>query len=211
MTLTLQLYREQLSRWPQSGRHILAHFDENSIVVYQAFRASIAQYAVEHQRFGGDFSYGRMSWIKPNFLWMMYRSGWAAKDGQEHILAVRLHRNFFDQLLESAVPSTFGSSRYSNQGEWQAEVAKSDVRLQWDPDHDPFGGCVSRRAVQLGLRREMLRQYGQDACLSIEDITPFVLEQRAHLRDGLLDLRTPVERIYLATTEAAKRAMGLDS
>jgi len=24
----------------------------------------------------------RMTWIKPNFLWMMYRSGWASKKNQ---------------------------------------------------------------------------------------------------------------------------------
>ena len=29
-----------------------------------------------------------MSWIKPNFLWKMYRCGWATKEGQEIVLAV---------------------------------------------------------------------------------------------------------------------------
>ncbi|WP_422570328.1 DUF4291 family protein, partial [Erwinia billingiae] len=29
-----------------------------------------------------------MTWIKPSFLWMMYRSGWGMKDpGQKRILA----------------------------------------------------------------------------------------------------------------------------
>ncbi|WP_141653813.1 DUF4291 family protein, partial [Erwinia billingiae] len=26
------------------------------------------------------FSMTRMTWIKPSFLWMMYRSGWGMKD-----------------------------------------------------------------------------------------------------------------------------------
>ena len=56
MTLSLQPYLEQLPHWPQTGQHILAQFDDDSIVVYQAYRASIARYAVEHQKFGGDFS-----------------------------------------------------------------------------------------------------------------------------------------------------------
>jgi hypothetical protein len=73
-------YLEQSASWPAAGRHILARYDNDSVYVYQAYRASIAHYAVEHQRFGGDdFSYSRMSWIKPNFLWMMYRCGWASK------------------------------------------------------------------------------------------------------------------------------------
>jgi uncharacterized protein DUF4291 len=72
-------YLEQLPTWPPSGRHILAQFDDDSIYVYQAYRPAIANYAVTNQRFGGEFSYNRMSWIKPNFLWMMYRSGWAGR------------------------------------------------------------------------------------------------------------------------------------
>ncbi|MFM7854759.1 MAG: DUF4291 family protein [Flammeovirgaceae bacterium] len=27
-------------------------------------------------------SLNRMTWMKPNFLWMMYRSGWATKHNQ---------------------------------------------------------------------------------------------------------------------------------
>ncbi|MFT5999906.1 MAG: hypothetical protein ACI81P_002365 [Neolewinella sp.] len=39
-----------------------------------------------HQQLGGPaFSYQRMSWIKPNFLWMMYRCGWAKKQDQERL------------------------------------------------------------------------------------------------------------------------------
>ena len=104
--------------------------------------------AVEHQRFGGDFSYSRMSWIKPNFLWMMFRSGWATKEGQEHILAIKLCRTFFDKVLEAAVASSFRASGFHNHEEWQLAVANSDVRLQWDPDHDPSGAPQARRAIQ---------------------------------------------------------------
>ena len=43
-------------------------------------------------------NYNRMSWIKPNFLWMMYRSNWGRSQGQEVVLAVRLKRSFFDSL-----------------------------------------------------------------------------------------------------------------
>lgn len=211
MTLTIQPYLEQLPHWPQTGQHILAQFDDDSVVVYQAYRPSIALFAVANQRFGGDFSFNRMSWIKPNFLWMMYRSGWATKEGQEHILAVRLRRTFFDQVLEAAVASTFRASGHSSHQEWQADVASSEVRLQWDPDHDPLGACVQRRAVQLGLRGETLRQYGQSALLSIEDITPFVTEQRAHLTKGFTNLQTPAERVYMPASETAQKAVGIDS
>src|SRR5438105_14894169 len=73
MKLPTEPYLLQSRRWPQSGRHILAHFDSESIVVYQAYQPAIGRYAAQHQRFGGEFSFARMSWIKTNFLWMMYR------------------------------------------------------------------------------------------------------------------------------------------
>ena len=61
---------------PQSGQHILGQLRGDNIIVYQAFNPAIANYAVKHQKFGGSaYSFTRMSWIKPNFLWMMYRAG----------------------------------------------------------------------------------------------------------------------------------------
>ena len=68
--MRFQRYADQEPGWPQSGRHIMAQFDADSIYVYQAYRSAIARFAIEHQRFGGEFSFNRMSWIKPNFLWM---------------------------------------------------------------------------------------------------------------------------------------------
>lgn len=191
-------YTRQLQHWPTDGRHILAQYDDTSLIVYQAYRPAIAEFAVKHQRFGGEFSYTRMSWIKPNFLWMMFRAGWATKEGQERILAVRLRRGFFDELLRDAVPSSFDPARFASHEEWKAAVERSDVRLQWDPDHDPLGRPLQRRAIQLGLRGRALRRYGEEALLGIEDITPFVIAQRAHLRDGFAELVVPRERVYPA-------------
>src|SRR6185369_16959702 len=103
MNLHTEQYFRQLRRWPATGRHILAQFDAGTVVVYQAYRPAIGLFAAQQQRFGGEFSLNRMSWIKPNFLWMMYRSGWGTKQGQEVTLAVRLRRTGFDQILERAV------------------------------------------------------------------------------------------------------------
>lgn len=209
-TLKITPYAEQTPVWPQSGRHIMAQFDADTIVVYQAYRPAIARFAVEHQRFGGEFSFSRMSWIKPNFLWMMFRSGWASKEGQEHILAVRLKRSFFDELLEASVASSFSAGRHDSHEKWQEAVAQSDVRLQWDPDHDPNGNCLERRAVQLGLRGETLRRFGQSELISIEDVTPFVIEQRQNLKDGFQGLQTPCEEIYRPDSTTAAHAVGID-
>ncbi|MCE9574160.1 MAG: DUF4291 domain-containing protein [Deltaproteobacteria bacterium] len=194
LPFTTAPYREHAATWPAAGRHILAHHDADTIVVYQAYRPAIAEHAVRHQRFGGEFSLGRMSWIKPSFLWMMYRAGWATKPGQEHVLAIRLTRAGFDAILARAVHASYERDVYGDRTAWQAALVASDVRLQWDPDHDPSGAPQVRRAIQLGLSGATLREYVEDWCVSITDITPFVAAQRAHVndRDALI---VPVESV----------------
>jgi hypothetical protein len=208
--MRIKPYKEQLESWPQSGRHILAQFDSETIYIYQAYRPAIARYALAQRQFGGEFSFDRMSWIKPNFLWMMFRCGWATKQDQEHVLAVQLKRSFFDELLRSSVPSTFDPKRYGTHEKWQAAVESSDVRLQWDPDHDPMGRPVARRAVQLGLRGETLRRFATREIVSIEDVTAFVAEQRLLLHGDLTDLRLPEEGVYRPSDAQAAAAVGIE-
>ena len=130
MNLLTVAFTEQAAKLPISGKHILAQFDEDSIVVYQAYRNSIAHFAVQNNFFGGEFSFNRMSWCKPNFLWMMYRSGWGTKENQEATLAIRLKRSFFDKVLAQAVPSSFDKSLFPDKASWSDAVASSQVRLQ---------------------------------------------------------------------------------
>ena len=196
MKLPTEPHVIQRARWPEEGQHILAHHDDQSVVVYQAYRPSIARYAIEHGRFGGpDFSFNRMSWIKPNFLWMMYRCGWATKEGQEMVVALRLKRPFFESLLQAAVPSSFDPERYADRASWQAAVASSEVRLQWDPDHAPSGAPVRRRAIQLGLRGDALAAFAGPELLDVIDMTGFVVEQRAHAQDDNPELLLPLETV----------------
>ena len=199
----------QRDLWPRAGRHILAQFDDDFIVVYQAYRSAIGRFAAREQSFGGEWSLNRMSWIKPNFLWMMYRSGWGSKIGQEITLAVRLKRIFFDAALAQSVPSSFGASNYENNETWQGAVAASSVRLQWDPDHDPSGAKCERRALQLGLRGEMLRRYAREAIIEIEDISEFVAAQSSHVHPPYENLWMPRERVYRPSDEAIAACLGL--
>ncbi len=48
MKMIVEPYSSQSERLPQSGRHILAQFDDQAIVVYQAFGPAIGHWAVEH-------------------------------------------------------------------------------------------------------------------------------------------------------------------
>jgi hypothetical protein len=211
MRLPTEPYILQARRWPAEGRHILAHYDAETIVVYQAYRPSIGEYVIKHGVFGGEFSYSRMSWIKPNFLWMMYRSGWGTKEGQEITLGLRLYRRYFDSLLSRAVGSSWDHSDHATREAWQAAIATSEVRLQWDPDHAPNGRALDRRAIQLGLRGSALVAFGKRELLEVVDMTDFVAVQRSHLAEPeLRQLTMPVERIYLPADASIARHLKLD-
>nr|CAA9221226.1 hypothetical protein AVDCRST_MAG63-512 [uncultured Armatimonadetes bacterium] len=206
MHLRTQPYLTQRERWPRTGRHILAQYDDEAVVVYQAYRPSIGRFAAEHGFFGGDFSFSRMSWIKPNFLWMMFRCGWAAKENQETVLAVTITRAGFDAILDAAVPSTYVREAYGSEDEWKRAVGASSVRLQWDPDHSPSGEKTERRAIQLGLRDAYLRRYATEWTVRIEDITGFVREQHRHAAARDYDrLVTPREDVYPVDASTADR------
>lgn len=197
MPLVYEPYAEQVKVWPKDGRHILAQFDDESIIVYQAYCPAIGRYAVEHGRFGGEFSYSRMSWVKPNFLWMMYRNGWGTKENQDVTLALRIRRTLFDVLLAEAVPSTWDRDLFATREEWERAVGRSAVRLQWDPDHHPSGAKLDRRAIQLGLRGRVLEAFGTRELLEVIDLSEFVAEQRGALSRGVSALLAPRERVYL--------------
>ena len=127
------------------ARQIRAAYSAESIVVYQAYSPEIATPALAAGRFVPPFKRDRMTWIKPSFLWMMYRSGWGTKEGQEVTLAVRIRRPAFDAILAAAIHSTYVPEVYGERKAWEQLGKRSDVRLQWDPDHGPAGDKQERR------------------------------------------------------------------
>ncbi|MEG4859617.1 DUF4291 domain-containing protein [Microcoleus sp. K1-B6] len=209
--LLTEPYLNQASKWPKSGRHILAQFDENTVVVYQAYRPAIGHFAAKNGYFGGEFRLNRMSWIKPNFLWMMYRSEWGTKPGQEVILAIWLKRSAWDEILASAVHSNFVAAVYGSEQEWQQAVKNSAVRLQWDPDHHPNGSKMDRRAIQLGLRGNVLASYAREWIVKIEDISQFVQQQRQYNGGDSTQLLTPCETVYPVIDPDIFQRLGLSA
>jgi len=211
MKIITENYKDYRNRIPQKGHHILAHQTEDSLVVYQAFNPKIAKYAVENQVFGGEhYRYTRMSWIKPNYLWMMYRCGWCEKKEQTQVLAIWIKKESFDVILENAAYSSFKKRVYETEENWRNDLAEKKVRLQWDPDHNPLGEKEERRAIQLGMKDEILEQFGKEMILKIENITPFVKEQKRLLDKGRMDeLQIPQERIYVPKNKWIQTKLGL--
>jgi hypothetical protein len=181
-------YNEYVSAVPISGQVILAHQREEHLLVYQAYNHAIANFAVKHQYLGGShFKYSRMSWIKPNFLWMMFRCGWTSKENQERVLGLWIKKSDFDKILAEAVYSSYQEDIYGIREAWQKELEQKEVRLQWDPDHDLFGNKVERRAIQLGLKGRILESFGKEMISEIVDMTEIVKEQKQRIDQGVLD------------------------
>lgn len=210
MKIELKKYSEELKEWPKSGYHIMAQYDDEKIIVYQSYRKEIGKFAVKNQFFGGAFSLDRMTWIKPNFLWMMYRNGWGTKEGQEVVLAIHLKRGAFEKYLQNAVYSSYTTELEVSYEEWQSQVKSSSVRLQWDPDHCPYGEKLERRAIQIGLRDEFTRSYSKEDILLIEDISDFVKEQYKFVENKELDnLLIPSEKPFLFEDEELNKKLRL--
>jgi hypothetical protein len=180
-------------------RLVRAAYTADTITVYQAYGPEIAEPAVAAGTFVPPFSRDRMTWIKPSFGWMMYRSGWAAKPGQERILAIEISRAGFDWSLAHSCLSHYSPQAHASRDAWAADLDSAPVRVQWDPDRAVTGERLSRRAIQIGLSREAVRHYCDEWIRSVTDITATVHRLRQldpTGRTAAAGQLLPVEQVY---------------
>ncbi|WP_326557094.1 DUF4291 domain-containing protein [Micromonospora sp. NBC_01796] len=166
------------------ARQVRALYTAETITVYQAYRAEIAEAALAAGRFVGPFKRERMTWIKPSFLWMMYRCGWAEKPGQERVLAIEITRAGFEWALAHACLSHFDRTEHTDRAEWSRQLKTSPVRVQWDPERSLRLQPLPYRSLQVGLSGEAVHHYVDDWTVTITDKTPVVREIRSLLRAG---------------------------
>ncbi len=195
-----------------------AEYNDNQVVVYQAFNDRIADYAIQNKRFGGEFKFSRTTWIKPSFLWMMHRSKWGNEEDQERILSIYLNRNFFDSLLDRGLslkeiksynkklymknlfqsnldPISLNQEKklYSKKG----KKLKSNIIIQYDPDRNLNGEKLEQKAIQIGIRGDILGEYHEKGIERIKDITSFVRGQLKLLENKQYDkIKLPDTQLY---------------
>lgn len=185
-----------------TDKQIRAVYDERTITVYQAYFPAIADAALAAGTFVPPFKRERMTWIKPSFLWMMYRCGYATKPDQERVLAVRITRDGFHWALERACPSTPGDLDHD---EWRRRLRASPVRVQWDPERDLRHTALPHRSLQVGLSGEAVARYVEEWITGIEDVTALARSVGDAVRAGDLDAARaalPRERVYPLPTPA---------
>ncbi|MBM9621519.1 DUF4291 domain-containing protein [Streptomyces zhihengii] len=187
---------------------VRARHTEETVTVYQAYRPGIGGPAARTGRFPAEWKRDRMTWVKPSFLWMMYRCGWAAKPGQETVLAVEIRRDGFEWALRHACLSHYVRGLHTDRAAWQRELRRSPARVQWDPERDLRLSPLPYRSLQLGLAGEAAGRYADEWTVSITDVTPLAREIHALVAAGDLEAAgrlLPEERPYPAGPELLGR------
>ncbi len=189
-------------------REIRADYDATSIVVYQAYPKSIAEAALKAGTFVAPFSFGRMTWIKPSFLWLMERSNWGQKSGQEYILAVRISRLGWEEALSHAVLTHSQKGIYRDADDWRRQFEDALVHVQWDPERSLRGAAQDYGSIQVGLSRHIIEKYVQEWIISISNYTPLVRKMNGLLQSGQATkakVFLPRERVYFLPGKIARR------
>lgn len=194
---TMQDHSQLTATIPQ--HQIRAAYDETTIRVYQAYSDVIADAALAHGTFiSPPFKMERMTWIKPSFLWMMYRAGWGFKDaGQQRILAIDISRAGFEWALEHGCLSHADASM--SKEEWTAKKDASPVRIQWDPERDLLLQPQAHKAIQIGLGKEAVERYVHQWITRMTDVTPLAHAIHALLAQEKFDEARqllPLEKPY---------------
>ncbi|WP_055585857.1 DUF4291 domain-containing protein [Peterkaempfera griseoplana] len=171
----------------------------DTVTVYQAYDPGIGLPAARAGRFPAAWKRDRMTWIKPSFLWMMYRSGWGTKDGQQTVLAVEITREGFAWALDHACLSHYQRGLHPDRASWQRELRRAPARVQWDPERDLQLQPLPHRSLQLGLCGEAAARYADEWTVGITDVTPLAHRIHALVRDRRLAeaaVLLPGERLW---------------
>ena len=190
---------------------IRANYDKDTIVVYQAYAASIGIPAVRAQRFVAPFSFRRMTWIKPSFLWLMHRSNWGQKDNQQVTLAVRIKRTGWDKALSLGVLTHPEPVANISRTVWETQFENARVHIQWDTERSLRGAGLNHYSIQVGISRHLIREFVDDWIVGIENVSDKVTKIRGYLKAGnerAAKRLLPTESVYAIAKPVALQRPG---
>jgi len=203
-------------------QYVNAEWDEEGIYFYQAYKDEIANYALEHQKFGGPCWGDRMTWIKPSFAWMLYRCGYGRKHNQNRVLKIKLGHEVFRDILKGCnltihLKHDGGKNKKNKKDEQNLEKIGQDKidsnkpepsfgRIQWDPERDLYSSegktpyhqprkMLKTRAIQIGINGGLRELYVENV-ISIEEVTDLAkLVGEIHLEKDEKKLKSRIEEV----------------
>eukprot|EP00931_Biecheleriopsis_adriatica_P103585 TRINITY_DN7839_c1_g1_i1.p1 TRINITY_DN7839_c1_g1~~TRINITY_DN7839_c1_g1_i1.p1 ORF type:complete len:291 (-),score=33.82 TRINITY_DN7839_c1_g1_i1:275-1087(-) len=184
-------------------RDIRAIHDSETVRVYQAYNATIADAAVAANSFRAPMEIGawsptRISWIKPSAVWMAYRCGWTIMkdENQERVLALDISRKRLERLLLEARLSHGGAP---------GECKKYPVVVQWDPERFMRGPQVLTsdvkwmRSVQIGIKGHAMAErtfLDPGFVLKITDVTESFRRAHSALTGSAPDVQAACDALW---------------
>ncbi|AXT56036.1 DUF4291 domain-containing protein [Aquimarina sp. AD1] len=165
-------------------QEIRADYDRETITMYQAYGKSIALPAIKNNKFESPFSFNRMTWIKPSYLWLMERSNWGTKSNQEYILGIKINKASWEKALSMGVLTDPDKTIYKSGALWDKEFRNAKVHIQWDPERTLKGAKMQIRSIQVGIGRDLIKEYNEEWIQEINDLTPLTKKIRLLLKDG---------------------------
>lgn len=188
---------------PVPFRQIRARYDDRTVTVYQAYSDQIAQPALDAGTFVEPFKRDRMTWIKPSFLWMAYRSGWARKPGQERVLRIDITREGFEWALAHSCLSHFDPAEHESEQAWKEQLQSSPVRIQWDPERDREFRPLNHRSLQIGLSGPAVKLYVDEWITAITDATELMHQVESRDADRTAERPYPLSPALTAAIAAS--------
>lgn len=180
-------------------QEIRAIYNKDTITVYQAYNAQIATEAIKNNKFESPFSFNRMTWIKPSYLWLMARSNWGTKSNQEYILGIELYRQAWEKALSHGVLTHPDQKVYKSGKDWEKAFEQAKVHIQWDPERSIRNKKLDIKTIQVGIGREWIMEYNDEWIAQITDYTPLTRKINALRKQGnykAAKKHLPIEKVY---------------
>lgn len=188
-------------------QEIRAHYNNDTITVYQAYNQQIALNAIANNRFEKPFSFHRMTWVKPSYLWLMARSNWGTKSNQEYILGIEIKRSAWEQALSKGILTHPDKNVYASGQAWDQAFQQAPIHLQWDPERTLRNAKLPIRSIQVGIGRTLIEEYNTEWITKIVDYTPLTRKINALRKKGKYKeakRHLPVEKVYPLSPELQK-------
>eukprot|EP01107_Rhizomastix_libera_P000254 TRINITY_DN10452_c2_g1_i1.p1 TRINITY_DN10452_c2_g1~~TRINITY_DN10452_c2_g1_i1.p1 ORF type:complete len:1145 (+),score=355.65 TRINITY_DN10452_c2_g1_i1:10-3444(+) len=186
------------SRLPESGKHVVAQYDHDTIVLYLSLSQSVCTNFLQTGKFDGSHS---INWFQTSFYGIVKQSKWGTKKDHERILAFRIPLSVFVQSLSIAVPSTFQKSEsYPSESQWKEAYERSETFFEWYGEIEIHGQAVKRKSIRLGLKAKSLTQMIHEKSLEMEDMTDFMRTQK-QFSEMNSELFSPLENVLILDAE----------
>jgi hypothetical protein len=127
------------------------------------------------------------------------------------VLKIKITHEGFLEILSQSVETSFNPDVYQSVHQWRLALARSDVRLQWDPDRSLRGERLERRAIQIGIRGETVQKYVRSWIIQLEEVTALAKQIGEAVRDGREDAPQVPDEIEYSVSQELQQRLGMRS